>query len=62
MGRRVCAFRQTDIRRAGQAVLKAGIQIARVEIDREGNIIIWSVTPNTGQTTELDGWIKQHAS
>jgi hypothetical protein len=40
MGRRVCAFRQTDVRRAVQAVLKAGIEIARVEIDREGKIII----------------------
>jgi len=62
MGRRVCAFRQADVRRAVQAVRKAGIEIARVEIDREGKIIIVSVTPDTGQTTELDGWISQHAS
>jgi hypothetical protein len=61
MGRRVCAFRQADVRRAVQAVRQAGIEIARVEIDREGKIIIVSVTPNTSQTTELDGWINQHA-
>jgi hypothetical protein len=62
MGRRVTAFRQTDVRRAVQAVRKAGIEIARVEIDKEGKIIIVSVTPNTSQMTELDGWINQHAS
>jgi len=61
MGRRVSAFRQADVRRAVQAVRKAGIEIARVEIE-EGKIIIVSVTPNTGQTTELDGWINEHAS
>jgi hypothetical protein len=61
MGPRVCAFRQADVRRAVQAVLQAGIEIARVEIDREGKIIIVSVGPNTSQTTELDEWMKHHA-
>jgi len=61
MGRRVCAFRKSDIRRAVQAVLKAGIEVARIEIDKEGKIIIVSGAPTTGQTTELDEWLNHHA-
>lgn len=33
-------FRQTDILRAVRGVLKAGEKVTRVEIDREGKIVI----------------------
>lgn|GEM_PF-670982 len=34
------AFKQTDLRRAIRASQKAGLSIARVEIDRDGKIVV----------------------
>jgi hypothetical protein len=33
-------FRQTDVTRAIKAARAAGVEIARVELDRQGNIVI----------------------
>jgi hypothetical protein len=40
MTRRTSTFRQADVTRAVKAVVAAGVDIARVEIDRAGNITI----------------------
>jgi len=40
MGRGALSFRQTDVIRAVRAVLAAGQQVARVEVDRTGKIIV----------------------
>ncbi|HMF24116.1 MAG TPA: hypothetical protein VKG24_18640 [Pseudolabrys sp.] len=40
MARAPSAFRQQDITRAVKAVAAAGVDIARVEIDKEGTIAI----------------------
>jgi hypothetical protein len=41
MGRRgPCAFRQCDVERAIKAARAAGLEVTRIEIDREGNIAI----------------------
>lgn len=34
------AFKQVDIKRAAKDALDAGLEVARVEIDREGKIVV----------------------
>jgi hypothetical protein len=43
-------FKQTDLLRANRASQKAGLSIARVEIDRDGKIVV--VTGNTCEQSE----------
>ena len=38
--RRPCPFKERDVKRAGRAVLAMGLQIGRVEIDKNGSIIV----------------------
>jgi hypothetical protein len=38
--RRPCTFKKTDVTRATKAVLAAGLDIARVEIAKDGAIIV----------------------
>lgn len=40
MANRPAAFRQTDVARAIGGVVKAGLPVGRVEIDRDGKIVI----------------------
>jgi hypothetical protein len=40
MARGPCTFRKCDVTRAVEATLKAGLDIARVEVGREGKIVI----------------------
>ncbi len=50
MARGSCTFRQRDVTKAVKAVAAAGVEIARVEIDRNGKIIV--VTGKPAETTE----------
>jgi hypothetical protein len=45
MARTPSTFRQTDVTRAVKAVVAAGVNIARVEIDKSGKIVIVSGKP-----------------
>lgn len=49
-------FRQQDVTRAVKAVVAAGVDIARVEIDRTGKIVIVTSKPleATSPQDELD--------
>jgi hypothetical protein len=48
-------FRQQDVTRAVKAVAAAGVDIARVEIDKAGKITIIAVTAlAAGQQDDLD--------
>jgi hypothetical protein len=42
---RACTFRQRDVTRAIRAVQAAGMEIARVEIDKVGKIVIITSDP-----------------
>ena len=55
-------FKQTDLLRAIRTFQKAGLSVARAEIDRDGKII---VVAGDGKTKEdldsLDNWMATHA-
>jgi hypothetical protein len=40
MTRRACTFRQQDVTRALKATAAAGFKVSRVEIDKQGRIVI----------------------
>lgn len=40
MTARSASFKQADVTRAAKGAIKAGLPVARMEIDREGKIII----------------------
>ena len=54
MPRRACLFKKTDVTRAIDATRAAGVQIGRVEIDKEGNITIVPVEAVGEHINELD--------
>ena len=47
-------FTQSDLKRATAGVLSAGLQIAKIEINRNGSIII--IPGNDKQRTENEEW------
>jgi len=40
MSRRPCTFKQRDVTKAVKAIVAAGVQVERVEIDQAGKIVI----------------------
>jgi hypothetical protein len=46
MGRGRCGFKQCDVTRAVKGARKAGVEVIRIEIDREGNITIQTAPPD----------------
>ena len=61
MARGKLRFRQTDVTRAIKAAVAAGIDVARVEIDKEGKIVIVAAEPDSegvevGLDRELREW------
>ncbi|MDP2330403.1 MAG: hypothetical protein Q8M19_06880 [Reyranella sp.] len=45
MARGPCTFKQQDVTRALRATVAAGIAVQRIEIDREGKIIVVTGKP-----------------
>jgi hypothetical protein len=45
MPRGQCTFRQGDVTKAVKAVVAAGVHVARVEVDREGRIVVVAGKP-----------------
>lgn len=56
MARAPSTFRQQDVTRAVKAVTAAGVNIARVEIDKSGKIVI--VTADEAPSREGNEWDK----
>jgi hypothetical protein len=58
MARTPSTFRQQDVTRAVKAVAAAGVNIARIEIDKTGRIVIITAdaTGQPGGTTEVNEW------
>lgn len=42
MANRAAVFKQVDVKRATKGVIDAGLKVARVEIDRDGRIVVYS--------------------
>jgi len=68
--RRPSKFRKTDVTRATKAVRAAGLEIARVEVAKDGSIIVVPGRPpevTIGKSSddliggELDNWLQAHA-
>jgi hypothetical protein len=62
MSRGPTKFRQTELARALRAALAAGLEVARIRVDKNGEITMELVT--TGSTKEpatpLDEWLATH--
>ena len=58
MSRGQQTFKQTDVTKAIKAIVKAGVAVARVEIDRTGKIAIMTAKPDqtAGENPEKNEW------
>ena len=59
MSRAPATFKQRDLTAALKAAKAAGIEVARVTVDKDGRMILELVTTRTGEatTTPLDEWL-----
>jgi hypothetical protein len=62
--RRPVRITRAKIKRAVEAVVAAGVEVARVEVDKDERIVIIAGKPeeHTGfDANDLDAWINKHA-
>lgn len=59
MARGRCTFRQQDATRAARAAIAAGLQVQRIEIDKDGKIVVVTggaeISAAAPETNEWDG-------
>ena len=55
MSRGAQVFRQRDVTKAVRAVVAAGVEVVRVEVDRAGKIIVVTGKPNENNRPADDG-------
>ena len=55
--------RQRDVAAAVKGAVAAGVEIARIEVDREGRIVIIAGKPteSAAETSALDAWMAKNA-
>jgi hypothetical protein len=53
---RAAAFKRTDVTRAARAVLDAGLGVARVEIEKDGRIVVVPGKPSEPQGNPSNDW------
>jgi predicted aspartyl protease len=57
-----CTFRTRDVTAAAKAVVKAGLEVARVEIDRDGRIVVVTGSATVPEpANHFDKWKSRHA-
>jgi hypothetical protein len=56
MARAPSIFRQQDVTRAFRAAKAAGVRVARVEIDRDGKIVIVTADDELDERREENEW------
>jgi len=56
MSRRPSTFKERDVTRAVRAVMRAGLEVARVDIDRTGQIRIVIADGDREAVTENNPW------
>jgi hypothetical protein len=62
MARGQCTFRQGDVTKAVKGLVAAGVQVARVEIEPTGKIVILTGTNEpVAPANALDKWMAEHA-
>lgn len=65
--RRATSFKQVDVTRATKGVIAAGMSVSRVEIDRDGRIVVMtsdaaSDAGNSGSADAvLDAWVRSQS-
>jgi len=59
MSRGVLTFKRRDVTRAIQAAQGAGIDVRRVEIDRDGKIIVVIAEPASAPDTETSADVRK---
>lgn len=61
MARRPSLFKERDVARATRAVMAAGLNVARVEIEKDGRIVVVSGKATESSCNDLDHWMMRHA-
>jgi hypothetical protein len=56
MGRRPCTFKQSDVTKAVRAVVAAGVEVARVEVDKDGRIVVVAGKPAPDEGRRDSEW------
>jgi hypothetical protein len=56
MSRRSCTFKQSDVTKAVKAVVAAGVEVARVEVDKNGRIVVVAGKPVPNEDREGSEW------
>jgi hypothetical protein len=64
MTKRPAIVTQTEIKRTVKAMVDAGVEVGRVEVDyKVGKIVVFAGKPGeyTVEANDLDAWIAKHA-
>ena len=56
MGHGPCSFKKRDVKTAVKAVRESGVEIGRVEIDKDGKITIFAGKPVENGAAETNEW------
>jgi hypothetical protein len=56
MARGACSFRESDVRRAIRAARAAGIEIGRIEVDKDGKIVVVAGKPAEAEAKPANEW------